>query len=188
VEMNKKAKIITLKVKESLAKDVGRAIVRIDPVDMKYLGIEVGGIVEVEGKKKTPAKVMPCYKEDRGQKIIQMDGVLRENSQIGIDEKVKVSQVEYQLAQKITLSPVNVSYLMKKEKDREYIGSLIEGLPVCSGNKVRAKLFANNNFDFVVENTIPGGIVVIAPTTIIQMRSKKHRIKGHPFPMKILED
>jgi len=59
---------------------------------------------------------MPCYKEDRGQKIIQMDGVLRENSQIGIDEKVKVSQVEYQLAQKITLSPVNVSYLMKRKR------------------------------------------------------------------------
>ncbi len=177
VEENKKPKILTLKVKEALTKDVGRAIVRIDPVDMKYLGIEVGEIVEVEGKKKTPAKVMPCYREDRGQKIIQMDGVLRENSQIGIDEKVKVSQVEYQFAQKITLSPVNVSYLMKKEKDREYIGSLIEGLPVCSGNKVRAKLFANKNFDFVVEHTIPDGIVVIDPTTIIQVKSKKTQDK-----------
>jgi len=63
VEMNKKAKIITLKVKESLAKDVGRAIVRIDPVDMKYLGIEVGGIVEVEGKRKPRPKSCPVTRK-----------------------------------------------------------------------------------------------------------------------------
>ena len=42
---------ITLKVQEALAKDVGRAIVRIDPEDMRVLAVEVGDIVAVEGKK-----------------------------------------------------------------------------------------------------------------------------------------
>ena len=46
---------MTLKVKETLPKDVGRAA-RIDPEDMKELGIEVGEIIEIEGKRKTPLK------------------------------------------------------------------------------------------------------------------------------------
>jgi transitional endoplasmic reticulum ATPase len=73
--MEKDSTTLTLKVKEALAKDVGRAIVRIDPEDLNALGLEVGEIVEIEGKRKTPAKVMPCYAEDRGKGLIQMDGI-----------------------------------------------------------------------------------------------------------------
>ena len=74
---------LTLKVKEALPKDVGRAIVRIDPEDMKLIGLEVGDIIEIEGKRKTPAKAMPCYAENRGGKIIQMDGISMETWIIG---------------------------------------------------------------------------------------------------------
>ena len=45
-----------LKVKEALSKDVGRAIARIDPEDLKDLNLEVGEIIEIEGKRKTPCK------------------------------------------------------------------------------------------------------------------------------------
>ena len=44
---------LTLKVREALPKDVGRVIARIDPEDLKVLGLEVGEIVEIEGKRKT---------------------------------------------------------------------------------------------------------------------------------------
>ena len=62
---------LTLKVKEALPKDVGRAIVRIDPEDMKLIGLEVGDIIEIEGKRKTPAKAMPCYAENRGERLFR---------------------------------------------------------------------------------------------------------------------
>ena len=95
---------LTLKVKEALAKDVGRAIVRIDPEDMKALGVEAGEILEVEGKRKTPAKAMPCYAEERGKGIIQMDGICRENAQIGLGEKVKIRPIVPKPAGRITSS------------------------------------------------------------------------------------
>ena len=76
---------LTLKVSEANAKDVGRAIVRIDPADFQKIGLEVGDIIEVEGKRKSVAKIMPAYPEDRGKAIIQMDGLLRENTQAGLD-------------------------------------------------------------------------------------------------------
>ena len=103
---------LTLKVKETLPKDVGRAIVRIDPEDMKLIGLEVGDIIEIEGKRKTPAKAMPCYAENRGKKIIQMDGISRENAQIGLDEKVQIRKIDCKPANKITLLPLTISSLL----------------------------------------------------------------------------
>jgi len=173
---------LTLKVKEALPKDVGRAVVRIDPEDMKTLGVEVGEIIEIKGKRKTPAKVMPCYAGDRGKKIIQMDGISRENSQIGLDEKVKIRKVGYKPANKITLSPLTVSSLLRKDRDTRYIGSLIEGLPVTAGDRVRATLFGTRSCDFKVEDTIPDGVVLIGPTTLIKTKTKE---VGEGKPVKV---
>ena len=167
---------MTLKVKEALAKDVGRAMARIDPEDMKTLGLGVGEIIEIEGKRKTPAKIMPCYAEERGKGIIQMDGISRENAQIGLDEKVKMSKVDHKPANKITLSPLTVSSLV--QRDTKYIGSLIEGLPIAAGDRVRATLFGARLCDFKVVDTILAGIVLIGPTTLIRMKSKGREEHG----------
>ena len=99
---------LTLKVSEAKARDVGRAIVRIDPADFKKMGIEVGEIIEVFGKRKSVAKIMPAYPEDRGKAIIQMDGLLRENTQAGLDEKVSIQKCECKLADKIVLAPLTL--------------------------------------------------------------------------------
>jgi len=177
--MSKEDNTMTLKVKEALAKDAGRAIARIDPEDMKRLGVEVGEIIEISGKRQTPAKVMPCYVEERGKGIIQIDGITRENAQVGLDEKVKIQKLQVRPASKITLTPLSVSGLLKKDKDIKYIGSLIEGLPLTTGDRVRASLFGSRACDFKVADTIPDGIVLIEPTTLIRMETKGTReIKG----------
>ncbi len=163
---------LILKVKEALPKDVGRAVARIDPEDMKDLGLEVGDIIEINGKRKTPAKIMPCYAEDRGKKIIQMDGISRENVQIGLDEKVKINKVDSRPANKITLTPLTTSSLLQGNGDAKYLGSLIDGLPVISGDRVRATFFGSRSCDFKVVNTIPDGVVLINAATLIKMETK----------------
>ncbi|MBU0999662.1 CDC48 family AAA ATPase [Patescibacteria group bacterium] len=164
---------LTLKVKEALPKDVGRAIARLDPQDMKVLGLDVGDIVEIEGKRKTPAKIMPCYAEIRGKEIIQIDGITRENSEIGLDEKVKVYKIDYKPASKITLSPLTVSTALRGDKDTRYISSLITGVPITSGDRIRATLFGARSCDFKVLDTIPDGVVLIEPATLIRMKTKE---------------
>ena len=180
--MKKDNTALTLKVKEAGAKDVGRAIARIDPEDMKSLGLEIGEILEIQGKRRTPARTMPCYAEDRGKKIIQIDGITRENSKVGLDEKVKIKKAISKPAAKIVLSPLTISGLHQREKDTEYIGSLIEGLPVIFGDRVRARLFGTRTCDFKVENTIPDGIVSIGATTLIRMKTKE---LGETGPAKV---
>ena len=166
-----------LKVKEALPKDVGRAIARIDPEEMKGLGLEVGQIVEIEGKRKTAAKAMPCYADDRGKNIIQIDGITRENAKVGIDERVTIRKSQSAPARKITLAPLTDGVCLQKEKDAQYIGSLIEGLPLTSGDKIRARLFGTKTCDFMVEDTAPDGVVSVSPATLIRVKSKEGKIE-----------
>jgi len=163
---------ISLKVKEALPKDVGRAIVRIDPAEMDILDLEVGEIIAIEGKRETPARVMPCYASDRGKGIVQMDGILRENSKIGLDEKVKIKKAVSKPAAKITLSPLTILNTLQREKDTKYIGTLIEGLPISAGDRIRATFFGSRSCDFKVEDTIPNGIVLVNSSTLIRMKTK----------------
>jgi transitional endoplasmic reticulum ATPase len=110
--------------------------------------------------------------EDRGKGVVQIDGISRENAQIGLDEKVKIQKVSHKPANKITLSPMTLMGSFQKEKDVKYIGSLMEGLPLTAGDKVRASLFGARSCDFKVLDTIPDGIVIVGPTTLIRMETK----------------
>ncbi len=177
--MEAKKEKIVLKVREALAKDVGRTIARMDPVDMEILGLTVGSIVEIEGKSRTPVRAMPCFPEDRGQKIIQIDGISRENSQTSLDEKVTVRNIEYAPASKMTLHPLTGSSTLR-DNDAKYIGSLVEGLPVIAGNRIRATLFGTKASDFKVTDTVPKGVVLINKNTVIRMDSIKQGESGAP--------
>ena len=161
---------ITLKVAEAVKKDVGRGLARIDPADIERLHATIGDIVEIAGKKRTVAKVMPAFKEDRGKGIIQIDGPTRGNAHIGLDEKVAIKTIAWNPADNVVLTPVNAVNL---ERDSKYIGSLLDGLPVIAGDRIRATLFGSRFTDFVVETTIPKGVVVINPTTLLKINEKK---------------
>ena len=164
-------KTLILKAKEALSKDVGRANARIDPEDMKEFGLNVGDIIEIKGKRNTPAKIMPCFAEDRGKKIIQIDGISRENASIGLDEKVKINKIDSKPANKITLSPLAMSSLLQRDSDAKYLGSLIQGLPVIAGDRIRATFFGSSSCDFKVVDTIPSGVVLINAATLIRMKT-----------------
>ncbi len=164
---------LILKVKEALLKDVGRAIARIDPADMKIAGLSPGDIILIEGKRKTPVKVMPCYNEDRGKQIIQIDGITRGNAQAGIDEKVKISKTNYKPALKIKIHPNATSGSPFKANDARYIGSLIDGVPVLKGDKVRATLFGSRSVDYDITDSTPTGVVLINPNTQVQLELSK---------------
>jgi len=166
-------KKLTLKVAEARPRDVGRGIARIDPKDLKRLGCDVGDVVGINGKRKTAAKVMPAYMEDRGKGIVQIDGIIRENAQIGLDEKASIEKVPFKNAERITLTAITIGGL-RGEKDSQYIGRLLEGLPLVAGDRVRATLFGTRSCDFKVLGAIPRKeVVLIRPTTTIRMEVKE---------------
>ncbi len=164
---------LILRVKEALVKDVGRAIARIDPKDMSLAGFENGDVVVIEGKRATPVKIMPCYSGDRGKGIIQIDGITRGNTQIGIDERVKVTKTVSRPATKIRLKPATKAGSLFKTDDAKYIGSLMNGLPVVKGDRVKATLFGARSIDYTITATNPDGVVMIHPNTTFQLELAK---------------
>lgn len=167
---------LTLKVAEALTRDVGRGIARLDPKDMAKLEVEVGDIIQVRGKRATAAKVMPAFMEHRGKDIIQIDGITRENAQIGLDEKAQVQKAEYKTAAVVALAPITTRGTLK-ERDTGYIGKLLEGLPVTAGDRVRATLFGTRYQEFSVADTSPKGVVIIHSTTTMKIKGEGVREK-----------
>ncbi len=162
----KKAEELTLKLKvtEALGKDVGRAYARMGPEDLEKLQLAIGDIVEVAGKRKTVCKAMPAYKELRGRSRIQLDGISRENAGAGIDDFVQVRKIACRPGEQVVLTSITIT---PADRDLQYIGSLLDGLPVMEGDRIRATLFGSRTADFKVEALTPRGPVLINPTTIL---------------------
>ncbi|MBN2140879.1 MAG: CDC48 family AAA ATPase [Desulfovibrionaceae bacterium] len=166
---------LKLKVTEALTKDVGRAYARMGPEDQERLGLTIGDSVEVVGKRRTVCKVMPAYKELRGQSRVQLDGLTRDNTGAGLDEFVQVRKIACRSAERVVLTPVT---LIPADRDLKYIGSLLDGLPVLEGDRIRATLFGSRFADFKVESLSPKGPVFINPTTALVIGKKR----GEEFP------
>jgi transitional endoplasmic reticulum ATPase len=167
---------LKLRVAEALGKDVGRALARFDPSDMEKLGLKVGDIVEVAGKRKTVAKAMPAYREDRGASLIQVDGVTRENAGVGLDQLVEVRKIAAKPATSVELSPITIT---PKDRDLEYIGRLLDGIPVVEDDRIRATLFGTRSADFKVVSTSPSGPVVINSGTTLEIKKAQSKEKAH---------
>ncbi len=168
---------ITLKVSESTGRDVGRGLARIDPADMRQLGAEIGDLVEVTGTKTTVCKLLPAFKEHRGKGRIQIDGIIRENAGAAIGESVAVRRVAAPPATQVVLEPLGYA---PSNRDLEYIGSLLDGLPVVAGDRVRATLFGNRYADFQVKSTAPAGTVVIVSDTLLKIGGPRKSEAGRP--------
>jgi len=157
---------IALKVSESTGKDVGRGIARIDPADMQRLGVDVGDMVEVEGKRRTVCKVMPTFKEHRGKEHLQIDGVVRENARVGLGETATIRRAAAKPAEELVVAAQGG---LPSQRDLKYIGSLLDGLPATAGDRIRLTLFGNRRAEFLVRSAQPAGPVIIVPESVLKV-------------------
>ena len=163
------------KVKEAMPKDVGRCIARMAPADMNELGISEGQIIEIEGKGVTVARLLSCdssLAEGGGRGFLQIDGIIRDNAQVGIDDRVAVRKADHHFAGSITLRPLTSTALLEKERDAVYMRSLLEGMPVRKDDRLRTNLFGTRICDFRVVDTTPDGTVIISKSTYVNVEKQ----------------
>ena len=160
---------VQLKVAEANPKDVGRGIARIDPEVMEKLGItDSGEVVGLTGKRETVAKIMPTFPELRGRGIVQIDGITRENAQVGIDEQVRLVKVKIEEARKVTLSPL--TFLPAAAlTDSAYLSRQLASIPVTSGDRIQTTFLGARKQDYKVVDTLPSGAVLLTPQTAISI-------------------
>jgi len=162
---------VQLKVSEAKQqRDVGRSIARIDSETMKSLGVTVGDVIEITGKKETAAKAWPAYPEDQGQGLLRIDGFIRKNSGASINEFVSVRKAEAEYAVSIKLAPVDIRISVDNDFVRFVKDRLIDR-PATRGDTLLIMMLGHS-VPFLVVNTRPNGIVKISPTTEISIMSE----------------
>lgn len=161
-------KELTLKVAESHHRDVGRAIARIEREKMEELDMVSGDYIEIIGKETTYAIVWPAYPEDRGKDLLRIDGVVRNNARISLDDKVMIKKAEAKEAKRIALAPTQA---VRWVGGVQYIHQLMEGRPIKKGQVIRIET-VSNPLNFVVVTTTPTGPVFVGKNTSINLKDE----------------
>ena len=108
--------IIKLRI-ERLAKGrSGRSLCYIDQDVMFELGLNTGDIIEIRGKKKTTG-IAVSSTDDKGKRIIRLDGLQRLNAGATIGEFVSVKLTEVYPAIEIVLTPTRPNIDLKRQAD-----------------------------------------------------------------------
>jgi transitional endoplasmic reticulum ATPase len=150
-------KTLTLRVADAYQRDVGRGIARVDPKVVDELALTSGDVIQIIGKKKTTALSWPGYESDFGKGTIRIDGYLRNNAGVSIDDKVTIRKIEAKIAQRLTLAPTEPLRIVGGE---EYLSQILEGRVLARGDYVPINVMGRK-IDLVVTSTTPIAEAVI---------------------------
>ncbi|MDG5819300.1 CDC48 family AAA ATPase [Natronococcus sp. A-GB7] len=164
-----------LTVKPLKQKDAGRGLAAIDRVSMRELDLENGDYIVIEGNddSQAVARVWPGYPEDEGRGIVRIDGRLRQEADVGIDDNVSVEPADVKPANSVTVA------LPQNLRIRGDIGPLVRdklsGQAVTEGQTVPFSLSfgpmasSGQSVPLKIASADPSGTVVITDSTNIEI-------------------
>jgi transitional endoplasmic reticulum ATPase len=154
-----------LRVQELTARDAGHGIVRLSQIVMNSLEVTAGDIVQITGRRRTVAKAVFGYTDDPDD-VIRMDGNLRANANVGINDRVEVVKADVNPAKSITVALPQ--YVMLRGAEPFLKRNLVDR-PVVRGDSVHMHLLGRTVI-FLVTRTAPSGPVTITDQTTVTIR------------------
>ncbi|MEM2082699.1 MAG: CDC48 family AAA ATPase [Candidatus Bathyarchaeia archaeon] len=170
---------VQLRVADAKQRDVGHGKVRIDSETMEKLEITAGDFVEIRSKRSTVAIAWPAYAEDQGKGLIRMDGLLRRNAGVALNEYITVRKAMVKAAQSITFAPTDVRLNVDEEFIR-FVKRRFMDMPFVEGDMTLLSIFGSA-VPLIVVRTRPRGPVRVTEATNVQVLSEPtHEKKGIP--------
>jgi transitional endoplasmic reticulum ATPase len=167
---------VTLRVAEARVEDVGHAIARLAPADLRRIGARAGDVLKITGS--TPGVARAELSDDGYEGMIQIDGTCRSNCGAGLQEQVTVASIEHAQAVAVRFTPLWVGAAPATIAPDRMLEDL-EGVPVIAGCVVRVPTFAKA-VNFQVVRTIPSGPVVIGKRTDIRVVESEQTVARAP--------
>jgi transitional endoplasmic reticulum ATPase len=167
-----------LSVKPLKQKDAGRGLAAVDRSAMDELGVENGDYIVIDGgESRAVARVWPGYPEDGGRGVIRIDGRLRQEADVGIDDKVSIEPADVNPAKQVTVAlPQN---LRIRGNIGPHIRDKLSGQAVTTGQNVPFSLGlgplstgSGQRIPLRIADTDPDGTVVVTDSTDIQVSEK----------------
>jgi 26S proteasome subunit P45 family len=206
-------KELRLKVAEAIQDDVNKGIVRVDSNLLQEIGIKPGGIVELEGERKTVAIADRSYPGDIELGIIRMDGIVRKNAKTGIGETISIRSAQVKEAKRVVIAPSKKGVLIKASPAIFKSGllgrAMVKGDIVALGGtrRRRTTMMENPFFEdvfsildesmmgigfadikFVVVDTQPKQAVIVTENTEVEYRAEAVEIAEDGAPDITYED
>jgi len=164
------AKEVQVRVADAKQRDVGHGKVRIDNNTMEKLGITAGDFIEVRGKRTTVAIAWPAYAEDQAQEIARMDGLLRRNAGVALNEFIIIKKAEVHDSQTIVFAPTDVR-LSVDDEFVSFVKRRFMDMPFVEGDMTLLSIFGSS-VPLIATRTRPHGPVKVAESTVLQVMSE----------------
>jgi transitional endoplasmic reticulum ATPase len=163
-----------LTVKPLKQKDAGRGLAAIDRTAMAELDLENGDYIVIESDGRAVARVWPGYPEDDGRGVVRIDGRLRGEADVGVDDTVEVQKAEVNPARSVTVA------LPQNLRVRGNVGPMIHnnlsGQAITEGQTVPVSFglgplssMSGQKIPLKVASTDPAGTVVVTENTDVQV-------------------
>jgi transitional endoplasmic reticulum ATPase len=166
---------ITLRVAEAPQNVAGRGIAVIDPELINTQGWRAGDVIEIAGKKKAYSLLWPGQMTDYGKNLIRIDGIIRNDAGVGLDDRVIVRRVEAEPAEKLILYPTEP---LRIEGGEGYLTQILEGRVVSKGSSIPLNIMGRR-VDLIVTSTQPlAEAVIIGDDTEIELTEKAPKAQG----------
>ncbi|MDI1496177.1 MAG: ATPase AAA [Cenarchaeum symbiont of Oopsacas minuta] len=169
---------LQMRIGEAKQRDVGKKRARIGPEAMDYLKATPGDIVEIIGERKTSAVVWPADEDEKHMEVIRIDGQLRKNLGVSLNDTVSIVKVTSKIANSITLVPTSDAVTVDKEFT-DFVKNRLKGLPLSQGDEISVTILGNS-MSFQIAKCSPKTIVKIDHSTILHiLEDAVHNDKPH---------
>ncbi|MHB1931639.1 MAG: CDC48 family AAA ATPase [Thermoplasmata archaeon] len=165
---------VTLRVFEAFQQDIGLGTARLDTQTRQRLKVGIGDVIEVRGRKPTPAIVNRSAPDDEGKGLVRIEAVVRRNAGVSIGDRVLVQRVDAPIAETITIAPI---YSGSAKMDigaglETFVHKALARRPFIRGDVfvIPGIFLMGGSLPFMVVATQPKGIVQVAPRTQITIK------------------
>jgi len=163
-------KEVQVRVADAKQRDVGHGKVRVDNATMEKLGITAGDFIEVRGKRTTVAIAWPAYAEDQSQEIARIDGLLRRNAGVALNEFITIKKAEVHDSQTIVFAPTDVR-LSVDDEFVSFVKRRFMDMPFIEGDMTLLSIFGSS-VPLIATRTRPHGPVKVTESTVLQVMSE----------------
>ncbi len=167
---------IPLRVAEAFQQDIGLGTARLDVQTRQRLKVGLGDIVEIRGRKATPAIVSRAQPDDEGKGLVRIEAVVRRNAGVSIGDRVSVQRVDAPNADAVTIAPI---YAGSARMDlgpglESFVAKALTRRPFVRGDVfvIPGVFLMGGSLPFMVVSTQPKGIVQVAPATLITIKEE----------------
>jgi transitional endoplasmic reticulum ATPase len=160
-------------VTEAHAADAGRGIARLDPADLAAMGVAIGNVIELRGRRSTYARALPTHVEHRGLGRILVDGNTRANAGVALGDRITLVPARARRAEEVTFTfdafrPTRPTIFARR------VSEAFRDMAFGVGDQARLRLIGGRDLTARVTATRPDGAVVVGRETRIVVAAAAH--------------